>query len=102
MQLHPNGKAEDSGQMFHGPIFGDFVRTAISTRVQTGSCLATGTMIALPGYPPKCTRTLGFYTDAQPAGVPHDINKFLQVVRFMMARRQCTLGPALEARLAGC
>jgi UDP-N-acetylglucosamine diphosphorylase / glucose-1-phosphate thymidylyltransferase / UDP-N-acetylgalactosamine diphosphorylase / glucosamine-1-phosphate N-acetyltransferase / galactosamine-1-phosphate N-acetyltransferase len=99
VQLHASGPAEDSEQMFQGPVIGDYTRTAIGTCILTGACLATGTMLALHGFPPKCTRTLGFYTEARPQGVPQDMEKFLQAARLMMGRRQRELTPALETRL---
>jgi UDP-N-acetylglucosamine diphosphorylase/glucosamine-1-phosphate N-acetyltransferase len=95
--LRPGGAAEDSGRLFQGPIIGDFVRTAIGTRILTGSCLQTGSMLALSAYAPKSTPRFAFLTDR--GAQVHDLEKFLATVRTMMARRQMQLGGAEEARL---
>ncbi|MEX0774281.1 MAG: putative sugar nucleotidyl transferase [Phycisphaeraceae bacterium] len=90
---------EDTGRQFCGPIIGDYVRTAIGSRLLTGACLNTGAMIALSGFAPKCARTLGFYTDEHPEGQAYDLAKFVETARAMMARREVDLGPELEGRL---
>jgi UDP-N-acetylglucosamine diphosphorylase/glucosamine-1-phosphate N-acetyltransferase len=95
--LRPASAAEDTGRMFQGPIFGDFVRTAIGTRIPTGSCLQTGTMLAQSALAPKSTHRFAFMTD-QGERV-HDLEKFLATARTMMGRRQLQLSAAHEARL---
>lgn len=99
VRLRPDAPEQETGRLFMGPILGDFVRTAIGTRMPTGSCIATGVMLASGGFAPKCPHRLAFYTQEQPEGEPYDMEKFLKTVRAMMARRQQTLGPAMQARL---
>ncbi len=99
VQLGPGEEPQDTGRVFQGPIVGDYVRTAIGSRLLTGSCLATGTMLALSGYAPKGSRPFGFYTDQTPDGAGHDPDKFLAVAKAMMARRHVAMSAALEARL---
>ena len=99
MQLHPHQPGENTGRTFCGPVFGDFVRTAIGSRILTGSCLNTGAMIALSQFAPKCARAFGFYTDETPSDAVHEPEKFIAVARAMMARRKVDMMPALEQRL---
>ena len=99
VQLDPALPAENSGRTFQGPVIGDFVRTAIGSRLMTGSCLNTGSMIALSSFAPKSTQRMGFYTDAQPKSVPTDMEKFLVTAKAMMSRRHVTMSPAMESRL---
>lgn len=99
VRLRPDGPSQETGRLFMGPILGDFVRTAIGTRMPTGTCIGTGVMLAGGGFAPKCPHRLSFYTQERPEGEPYDMEKFLKTVRAMMARRQQTLAPALESRL---
>ncbi len=97
--LRHDAKAQDTGRTFCGPIIGDFVRTAIGSRLLTGSCIATWSMLALSSFAPKITRPLAFHTDAAAEGEPARMDKFIATVHAMMARRKVELTPALEARL---
>lgn len=94
MQLEGDLSAEDTGRMFQGPLIGDYVRTAISTKINTGAVLGTGVMIACAGYSPKYNQRFTFHTDK---GVePYDMNKFIVTARAAMARRHCDLSTAEE------
>ncbi|MCC5831253.1 MAG: hypothetical protein JJU36_17580 [Phycisphaeraceae bacterium] len=97
MQLRFDHPAEDSGRTFLGPLIGDFVRTAIGSRIPTGACIQTGSMIAMSGFAPKLTRRFAFLTDEQ-AGMS-DSRRFIDTARKMMARRHVEMSPAEERRL---
>jgi len=97
MQLVPDAAAEDSRQTKLGPLIGDFTRTAIGSRLMTGSCLSTGTMLAVSGFAPKFTRRFAFLTDE--GDEVYEIDKFLAAARKAMVRRNRQLTPAMEARL---
>ncbi|GAB4111033.1 MAG: GlmU family protein [Phycisphaeraceae bacterium] len=97
IQLEPNGPAEDTGRMFLGSIIGDYVRTAIGTRLTTGSVIQPGCMLAVSGWAPGSTRPMGFYTDA--GYQPHDVSKLIETVRRMMHRRGITLDQAEAAMI---
>jgi UDP-N-acetylglucosamine diphosphorylase/glucosamine-1-phosphate N-acetyltransferase len=97
VRMRPSGAAEDTGRLFQGPIFGDFVRTAIGMRIPTGACLQTGSMLAQSALAPKSTGRFAFITDD--GRQVHDLEKFLATARAMMARRQVPLSAAHEARL---
>lgn len=89
----PAGSNERTGETFLGCVLGDHVKTAIGTRIMTGSVVGTGTMFAA-GQP--LTGTVpGFrwVTDATPlsatsAGADYRLEKMLDVARAAMARRR--------------
>ncbi|MEX1017466.1 MAG: putative sugar nucleotidyl transferase [Phycisphaeraceae bacterium] len=92
VQLTPDSEPEDTGRVFHGPIVGDFVRTAIGSRLLTGSVIGTGCMLATAGFAPKHLPAFAFHTDQ--SSLPHDIDRLLQTVQRMLARRDQTLSAA--------
>ncbi|MCX5662527.1 MAG: putative sugar nucleotidyl transferase [Planctomycetota bacterium] len=96
-QLEADGPAEDSRQSKLGPLIGDFVRTAIGTRLLTGSVVGTGAMIALSGFAPKLVPRLAFCTDE--GEERYEIDKFLDTARKMMSRRGQTLSEVEADRL---
>ncbi|WP_428387759.1 putative sugar nucleotidyl transferase [Mucisphaera sp.] len=89
MQLEPDTPAEETGQAFLGPVLGDFVRTAIGTKLLTGSCISTGCMLAVSGFAPKYAAPFGFYTDA--GRQTYAFEKFLDTAGTVMARRDSPL-----------
>ncbi len=94
VQLDPDRPAEDTGRQFHGAIIGDFVRTAIGSRLPTGAVVHTGCMLAVSGWAPKLATALGFYMDR--GRQPYDIEKLIDTVNAMMNRRDTCLDPAEE------
>lgn len=89
VQLDRKGPPEDTGRTFLGPVIGDFVRTAIGTRLTTGSVIGTGAMIALSGIAPKIIARLAFLTDH--GSMATEIDKLIATARAMMARRDVEL-----------
>jgi len=89
MQLSPDTLPEDTGSRYLGPVVGDYVRTAIGTRLMTGSCIGTGAMIALSGFSPKSVDRFAFLTDA--GQQTYQFDKFIGCAQTMMARRECEL-----------
>jgi UDP-N-acetylglucosamine diphosphorylase/glucosamine-1-phosphate N-acetyltransferase len=77
-----------TGLTFLGSIVGDHVKLAISTRLMTGSLIGTGAMIATTAAPPTTVRRFAWLTDP-PGGVRlYQLDKFLDVMRTVMARRK--------------
>jgi UDP-N-acetylglucosamine diphosphorylase/glucosamine-1-phosphate N-acetyltransferase len=94
VQLDQNQPAQDTGRTFHGAILGDFVRTAIGTRLPTGAVIHTGCMLAVTGWAPRLAPPLGFHTDTGPQ--PYDPKKLISTLRTVMARRDARLTGAQE------
>jgi len=97
VQLAADRVAEDTGRTRHGPIIGDFVRTAIGSRLLTGSVIDIGNMLAMAGFAPKHAAPFGFYTDEGRA--EHDIDKLLQSVAVQMQDHAMKLSDAEAALL---
>jgi hypothetical protein len=70
---------------FLGAIVGDHVKTAICTRIMTGSVLGTGTMIATTAAPPTSVPRFAWLTDD--GSRTYQIDKFIEVAKTMMGRR---------------
>ena len=92
------GKNEHTGEQFLGSIIGDHVKTAICTRLMTGSILHTGGMFATTAPVVGTTRPFAWATDERTQS--YRLDKFLEVARAMMARRKVEPTDAYVARLA--
>src|SRR5690606_34700880 len=97
VQVERDQPAENTGRMYLGPVIGDYVRTAIGTRILTGSVVGTGAMLALSGFAPKFVERFAFLTDKGPEH--YEIDKFIETANRMMSRRDMALSAAEEARL---
>lgn len=98
VQLEPDGDRISTGRPFFGAVIGDHVKTAIGTRLMTGTVLGTGSMIASSAPPPLCTRRFSWITDR---GVEqYAVAKFMKVAEEFMNRRNVTAIPSLLARIA--
>lgn len=86
---------EDTGRTFHGAIIGDYVRTAIGTRLPTGAVIHPGCMIADTGWAPKLAMPLGFYNG--PKRQPYDTDRLIDTIRRAMGRRDRVLSDAEAA-----
>jgi UDP-N-acetylglucosamine diphosphorylase/glucosamine-1-phosphate N-acetyltransferase len=84
-RLGPEGPIHKTGLVFLGAIIGDHVKTAINTRLMTGSVIGTGAMIATTAAPPAAVRRFAWLTDR--GEQTFRFEKFLQTARAMMARR---------------
>ena len=101
-QAAPDATRQRTGLQFLGVIVADHVKTAILTRIMTGSVFGTGSMIAAL-TPPTVVGRLEWLTDDPGRGVkrqPYRLDKFLDVARAAMARRNITPSDAYERRLA--
>lgn len=94
----PKSSREKTGLTFFGAIFGDHVKTAICTRIMTGSILGTGAMIACTALPPNTVRRFAWLTDSGESRFRLD--RFLETAERMMARRSQSITPAMRERLA--
>ena len=78
-------KIIDSGQTFLGMIVGDHTKTAINTKITTGTIIGFACNILLTSTPPKFTPSFSWYSDNITRA--YDITRELQVAKRMMARR---------------
>jgi hypothetical protein len=99
-QHAPNATRTRTGLQFLGAIIGDHVKTAIMTRIMTGSVFGTGSMLAAL-TPPTTVGRFERVTDGagQVNRQPYRFEKFMEVARAAMARRKVTPSAAYTARL---
>ena len=97
IRLEPEGPRQRSGRMFLGTLFGDHVKTAIGTRLMTGTVLGTASMIASSTPPPSIVSRFAWLTDDGQR--LYRLDKFIQMVRLVMSRRDQELTDADEAVL---
>lgn len=97
MQLSADTTPQNTGRTFLGPVLGDYVRTGIGTRLNTGAVVGTGAMIAHSGFSPKFVDRFTFLTDH--VAQPYNMDKFINTARTVMARRDTEMSASLESRL---
>lgn len=94
---HPGASYEKTGEQFLGSIIGDHVKTAICTRLMTGSVLHTGSMFATSAAVSGCIGPFTWATDA--GNRPYRLDKFTEVMKAAMGRRKIVPSAAYLARL---
>ena len=84
-RVEVDGSLHRTGMNFLGTIFGDHVKTAICTRIMTGTVLGTGAMVASSTPPPTCLSRFSWLTDQGQRAYRY--KKFRDVMETQMARR---------------
>ncbi len=96
---------EPTGQMFLGTVMGDFSKTAINTRINTGTVIGVASNIFYPDFPPKFVTS--FNWGGEIANHAYDVEKALETARIVFGRRGKTFDETEERifrtvhRLAG-
>ncbi len=93
----PDGPNERTGRQFLGAVIGDHVKTAIGTRIMTGSVIHAGAMWAATAAISGCIEPFAWVTDA--GARKFRFEKFEETARAMMSRRGVTPSDAMLARL---
>jgi UDP-N-acetylglucosamine diphosphorylase/glucosamine-1-phosphate N-acetyltransferase len=91
----PHG-AQDTGMQFLGALLGDHAKTGIGTRLTTGSVIGAGANVVYDGLAPKTVPPFAW----GPGQQVYDLERFLQVVERVLARRNVTLGERARRQLA--
>lgn len=97
MRYDIRGDEEDTGMQFLGSIIGDHVKTAIGTRLLTGSCIHTAAMLAVSTFSPKFVGAFTFLTDD--GAQRYEFERFCDVARKVMTRREMAPSTAMLQRL---
>ena len=95
MMWTPQG-AQDTGMQFLGALLGDHAKTGIGTRLTTGSVIGAGANVVFDGLAPKTVPPFAW----GPGQQVYDLERFLQVVERVVARRNVTLGERARKQLA--
>jgi UDP-N-acetylglucosamine diphosphorylase/glucosamine-1-phosphate N-acetyltransferase len=97
MRLRPSASMERTGRQFMGCVIGDHAKTAIGTRIMTGSSVGTGAMWAAGKAVSGAVAPFAWVTDDGERRFRLD--KFLEIAGTVMARRGMSPGTAVAARL---
>ncbi|MBI68798.1 MAG: hypothetical protein CMJ38_02025 [Phycisphaerae bacterium] len=92
-----NGKRYKTGRSYVGCFIGDHVKTAICTRIMTGTIIGTGAMIASSTPVPTPTARFAWITDGGTR--PYNIEKFVTVAKTVMQRRNVVLHDSTESAI---
>lgn len=95
--VDPDSPREKTGLTFFGCLLGDHVKTAIGTRLMTGTVAGTGAMIAATAPPPTAVRRFAWLTDT--GEKRYQLDRFFQAAERMMRRREKTLTEPMRQRL---
>lgn len=87
----PHARREKTGMQFFGSVIGDHAKTAIDTRLMTGSVVHTGAMWAATQPISGCIEPFSWVTDA--GKKDYRMDRFLEVAETVMARREVSLSP---------
>ncbi|MFN8178249.1 MAG: putative sugar nucleotidyl transferase [bacterium] len=91
------GETIDTGDMHVGSLIGDHTKTAIHTRLNTGTVLGVCCNVLGADFPPKSVPSFTWGGDG--AWSEYRIDKAMEVARVVMARRDTPLSPEDEALL---
>ena len=94
----PGGSYERTGETFLGATIGDHCKMAICTRMMTGCVLHTGSMFATTATVAGCVGRFTWATDA--GSRAYRLDKFIEVMRAAMARRNIEPSKAYVTRVA--
>jgi len=92
-----DGNRHKTGRQFVGCFIGDHAKFAICTQLLTGTIIGTGAMIASTTPAPSPTQRFAWVTNNGER--QYQIEKFLEVTRTVMKRRNQELDSATEAIL---
>jgi UDP-N-acetylglucosamine diphosphorylase/glucosamine-1-phosphate N-acetyltransferase len=90
-----NGEVVDTGRTFVGAVIGDHSKTAIGTRINTGTVVGIFCSVLGSGFPPKYIASFSWGT---PSGfAEHDLEKAIETGRIVMKRRNVDMTATEEA-----
>ncbi|MBN2417059.1 hypothetical protein JXO52_14565 [bacterium] len=84
-----NGRDVDTGLRSFGLLMGDHSKTAIGTRLNTGTVIGVCCNIFSGGFPPKFIPSFTWQGDG--AGRPYELDKALATADIVMRRREISL-----------
>lgn len=97
IKVYINGELVDSGSQFVGLVMGDHSKTGINTTFNTGTVVGVSCNIFGSGIPPKYVPS--FCWGGADAITTYDLERSLEVVKRVKARRNLTMSPAEEKLL---
>lgn len=99
VRVELDGKVVDTRSALVGATIGDHSKTAIGTKLNTGTVIGAFCSIVSRDFPPKSIPSFSWGT---PEGYSrHDLEKALSTARLVMARRDVELSGVMEERIRG-
>lgn len=95
----PDGPV-DTGLSKLGCLLGDHVKTAIGTRINTGTVVGAGSNLFGDSLPPAWVPP--FSWGSEPGGPSYDRDRFLALARRVLGRRNVEFNESTSAWLASC
>ena len=92
IRIQIEGDEIETGRQFLGSIISDYVRTGISTMLNTGTVIGFGANIYGAGFQPKYVPPFQWGTNNKT-----ELDKFFKTIEIMKKRRGKTLGPPEKA-----
>jgi UDP-N-acetylglucosamine diphosphorylase/glucosamine-1-phosphate N-acetyltransferase len=92
-----NGVMSDTGSKHVGCFMGDHVKTAIGTRLNTGTVIGTGSNVVSNGFPPKSIPPFSWCVDGKVQSVRWE--SFLETTKIVKSRRGLELSAAEKSLL---
>ena len=89
VNLELNNKTVETNKIHIGTFIGDHTKTAVGTKLNSGSVIGLGSMIATYDFPPKLINPFTWYINGEKRKVILD--KFLKTTYHSMARRDKAL-----------
>ena len=86
VNLELNNKTVETNKIHIGTFIGDHTKTAIGTKLNSGSIIGLGSMIATYGFPPKLIKPFTWYINGEERKVILD--KFFKTTYNCMSRRK--------------
>ncbi|MDB9722909.1 glucose-1-phosphate thymidylyltransferase, partial [Candidatus Marinimicrobia bacterium] len=86
VNLELNNKTVETNKIHIGTFIGDHTKTAIGTKLNSGSIIGLGSMIATYGFPPKLIKPFTWYVNGEERKVILD--KFFKTTYHCMSRRK--------------
>jgi UDP-N-acetylglucosamine diphosphorylase / glucose-1-phosphate thymidylyltransferase / UDP-N-acetylgalactosamine diphosphorylase / glucosamine-1-phosphate N-acetyltransferase / galactosamine-1-phosphate N-acetyltransferase len=97
VRVHVDGEPVDTGLTSVGATIGDHSKTAIGTRLNTGSVVGVFCSVVTVGFAPKSVPSFSWIT---PEGTDRqELDRAIDTARRVMARRGETMTEALERRI---
>jgi UDP-N-acetylglucosamine diphosphorylase/glucosamine-1-phosphate N-acetyltransferase len=91
------GEEVDTGQLSVGSLIGDHSKTAIGTKLNTGSVIGAFCSVFPGRFPPKSLPSFSWGT--ADGFVRYDVQRAIETARAVMNRRGVKLSPAREAAI---
>jgi len=99
VRVEIDGESVDTGLTFVGATIGDHTKTAIGTKLTTGTVVGVFCNVLSAGFAPRAIPAFSWGT---PNGYePYDVDKALDTARRVMARRDHRLSAAAESLIRG-